>query len=202
MKRKVEQGLLSAFCALLILISISYPAIGIPILIAVIASVIIWHELKYNKIRVETLQQLTALTPIQFERAIATLLMDLGYKNVRITGGPRDLCRDIACEDIWGRRVMVQCKKYTNKKVGSSDLQKFIGMMREHEASKGIYITTSEFTEPAKRLAKKYNIELWDGAKLSTLLIEQKKKLSERGGQNERLWRQNPQSQPNHWTNH
>jgi len=56
-------------------------------------------------------------------------------------------------------------------------MQKFIGMMTtEHKADRGIYITTSDFTEPAKRLARKHNIELWDGSKLANLLIEQRKK--------------------------
>jgi len=159
--------------------SILYPLIGIPFLVISIILLIIWYK-KYYKIRVETLQQLISLTPSQFERAMATLLIDLGYRKVRVTGGAGDLSRDIACEDVMGRTVMVQCKRYTNKKVDSPEMQKFIGMMTtEHKADRGIYITTSDFTEPAKRLARKHNIELWDGSKLANLLIEQRKKIQQ-----------------------
>jgi|YelNatPaOPRAMG01_1025707.scaffolds.fasta_scaffold24541_3 hypothetical protein len=60
-------------------------------------------------------------------------------------------------------------------------MQKFIGMMiTEHRAARGIYITTSDFTEPAKRLAREHNIKLWNGSKLANLLIEQRKKMQER----------------------
>jgi len=166
-----------SFLIFLVLLSVLYPLIGIPLLVIAIVSLIIWYK-KYYKIRVETLQQLISLTPFQFERAMATLLTDLGYRKVRVTGSAGDLSRDITCEDIMGKSVMVQCKKYTNKKVGSPEMQKFIGMMViEHKANRGIYITTADFTEPAKRLAREHNIELWDGSKLANLLIEQRKKI-------------------------
>ena len=59
-------------------------------------------------------------------------------------------------------------------------MQKFIGMMiTEHKADRGIYITTSDFTESAKELARKHNVELWNGQKLANLLIEQRKKIQQ-----------------------
>jgi len=95
-------------------LSILYPLISIPFLVILIILLIIWYK-KYYRIRVETLQQLISLTPSQFERAMATLLMDLGYRKVRVTDGAGDLSRDIAYEDVMGRPVMVRCKRYTNK---------------------------------------------------------------------------------------
>ena len=72
---------------------------------------------------------------------------------------------------------MVQCKRYASQRVSSSEIQKFIGMMvTEYKADKGIYITTYSFTEPSRELARKHNIELWDGGKLANLLIEQRKR--------------------------
>lgn len=79
----------------LVFLSFLYPLIGIPFLAIAIVLVIIWYK-KYYKIRVETLQELLLLTPSQFERAMATLLMDLGYGKVRVTGAAGDLSRDIA----------------------------------------------------------------------------------------------------------
>ena len=45
-----------------------------------------WFKRKYL-IRVSTIKELMNLSPSEFERAIATLLMDLGYRNVKVTGG-------------------------------------------------------------------------------------------------------------------
>ena len=172
----MKQNLWFSVLIFLVFLSFLYPLIGIPSLAIAIVLLIIWYK-KYYKIRVETLQELLALTPSQFERAMATLLTDLGYRKVRVTGAAGDLSRDIACEDVTGKPIMVQCKRYTNRKVGSPEMQKFIGMMiTEHKAAGGIYITTSDFTEPAKRLAREHNIELWNGSKLANLLIKQREK--------------------------
>jgi len=51
------------------------------------------------------------LSPSEFERAMAALLMDPGYRNVKVTGGAGDLGRDITCKDRNSRTVMVQCKR-------------------------------------------------------------------------------------------
>lgn len=170
------------FLAFIVLVAfaIVFPLVGVPLLVVgifLMYRVYRWYMEKLQ-IRVETLAELTALTPFQFERAMATLLADLGYRKVRVTGRSGDLARDIVCEDAEGDSIIVQCKRYTSQKVSSPDMQKFIGMMiTEHKASRGIYITTSGFTKPAIELARRHNIELWDGAKLVNLLIEQKKRL-------------------------
>lgn len=174
MRRKTNP--LASIIVLLIILSMFYPLIGIPLLIIAIILIFVWYK-KYYKVRVETLQELKSLTPSKFERAMATLLEDLGYRKVRVSGGAGDLSRDIACKDLEGHSVMVQCKRYTSRKVSSPEMQKFVGMMiAEYKANKGIYITTSSFTEPAKKLARKHNIGLWDGGKLANLLIKQRKK--------------------------
>ena len=127
-------------------------------------------------VRVETLEQLKSLSPQEFERAMATFLENMGYRKVRVTGGIGDLSRDIICENLAGHSVAVQCKRYSDQKISSPEIQKFIGMKTvEHKADKGIFITTSSFTEPAEELAKKHEIVLWDGDKLADLLIKQRK---------------------------
>ena len=129
-----------------------------------------------SRVRVETLEQLKSLSPQEFERAMATLLEDMGYRKVRVTGGIGDLSRDIICENLTRQSVTVQCKRYSDQKISSPEIQKFLGMKTvEHKAEKGIFITTSSFTEPAKELAKKHDIVLWDGNKLADLLIKQSK---------------------------
>jgi len=71
---------------ILVFLSILYPLIGLPLLALSLILFIFWYT-RYYKIRVETLQELMSSTPSRFERAMATLLGDLGYMHVRVTGG-------------------------------------------------------------------------------------------------------------------
>lgn len=123
-------------------------------------------------VRVETLGELLALSATQFEEAIAQSLRDHGYRDVRRCGGPGDLGVDITCTDPNGGRLAVQCKRYApGNLVGSRDLQLFIGMTHtEHQVDRGVYITTSSYTVPARQLANRHNIRLVDGPELSRTL--------------------------------
>ncbi len=133
--------------------------------------VIRFKRRKGKKVKGLTLAKLKSMSPREFEHTMAELLSRLGYKDVKVIGGSGDLAVDIIAkykDDI----VVVQCKRYTSKKVGSPELQMFIGMMvTEYKASKGIYITTSSFTKDAIELARRHRIELWDGNKLIDILM-------------------------------
>jgi len=180
-------ALIITLLALLLLIAFAqeYPYLGYPLMAALV--VLLFYLLRRRrerqKIRVATLRQLKALSPETFEHAVATLLEDLGFRNVRVTGGAGDLARDIHCVDDEGGKVVVQCKRYKDQSVNSDDMQKFIGMMVvEHKGQRGIYATTSSFTEPARSLAKRHNVELWDGNKLADLLVQQKERTQKTEG--------------------
>jgi len=108
-------------------------------------------------------------TPSEFERAIAKLLEKMEYTNVRHVGGAGDKAIDVTCEKD-GYQYAVQCKKW-KKKVGSRAMQKFCAMMKfYHEINRGIFVTTSSFTEDAKDIATKFNVELIDGFKLKEFM--------------------------------
>jgi restriction system protein len=107
-----------------------------------------------------------------FELEVAALMRRLGYRGVRAVGGPGDLSADIVCQDRWGRRVVVQCKRYRpDQKVGSPAVQQLIGMAQaQHRADRCVLVTTSGFTGPALELARRHGVELVDGAALGRLL--------------------------------
>lgn len=108
----------------------------------------------------------------EFERLVARLLESLGYKKVYVNGGPGDRGADIFCYDARGLKVVVQCKRYgTIRKVGSDEMQKFLGCITDFHASYGIFVTTSGFTSQATDYAKRHNIVLIDGRQLSAFLI-------------------------------
>ena len=118
-----------------------------------------------------TLAEILKLTPAQFEEGVADLLQRLGYRSVQRVGGSGDLGVDITCQDKEGRSVVVQCKQYAGVRIGSKDIQTFIGMQRvHHEADRGIFVTTSEFTTPAQNLAERHGITLIDDKELLNLI--------------------------------
>lgn len=112
-----------------------------------------------------TINHLLAMTPTEFEEFCVKALQGIGYAEVRRVGGAGDLTADIFGIDNMGRSTVVQCKRYKpGTKVGSPALQMFIGMKSvHHEAERGIYMTTADYSVPAVRLAKQHDIVLIDG---------------------------------------
>lgn len=127
-----------------------------------------------RRLRARTLGELLLLTPAQFEHSIANLLVDLGFKGVRRTGKAGDLGVDILCRDGQGQSVAVQCKRYApGARVGSQDIQTFIGMIAVHHgADRGIFVTTAGYTRPAIDLANQHQIRVIDGQELARLADE------------------------------
>jgi restriction system protein len=120
----------------------------------------------------KTLDGLLALSPSDFEIAVGRLLRRQGYRDVSVVGGSGDLAADILCRARRGGVVAVQCKrKAPGQRVGSAELQRFIGMISVHHgANAGIFVTTSSYTQPAVELAAAHEILLVDGAMLSELV--------------------------------
>jgi restriction system protein len=129
-------------------------------------------EVFHPPLRVATIGELLMLTPTQFEEAIAQTLRDNGYTRVERKGGAGDLGVDITCRDPNGETLAVQCKRYApGKLVGSRELQLFIGMTTTHHpVDRGVYVTTSGYTQPARKLAEQHGIRLIDGHQLARII--------------------------------
>lgn len=69
-------------------------------------------------------------------------------------------------------RIYLQAKHWT-KKVGAPEIRDFIGALVIHNSSKGIFLTTSDFTEEALQTKQKSNhsIILVNGVELAELMI-------------------------------
>lgn len=126
-----------------------------------------------RRVRVRRFETLLALSPRGFEEEVGRLLLDLGYHDVQRVGRPGDLGADLVCRDRQRRHVVVQCKRYApGRRVGSADLQAFIGMITvHHRADRGIFVTTAGFTAPALDLARQHDIELFDGERLARIVV-------------------------------
>ncbi|MFI2376342.1 restriction endonuclease [Streptomyces sp. NPDC018964] len=101
-----------------------------------------------------------ALSPEEFEAAIAGLCARDGCERVEVVGGAGDLGADVTALTPDGRRLVVQCKRYgDDNKVGSQDLQRFGGTcFTVHEADVALVVTTSDFTAPAVEYAEQCGI--------------------------------------------
>jgi len=143
-------------------------------------------EEAYIKIREdlgnELLDYVTKSTPGFFEKLVVELLVNMGYGGsrrdaARAVGQSGDEGIDgIIDEDRLGLdTIYIQAKKWKNdSSVGRPEIQKFVGALQGKRAKKGIFITTSRFTESAKEYA--FNIDtkivLIDGQRLTDLMID------------------------------
>ncbi|MFE6040678.1 restriction endonuclease [Streptomyces sp. NPDC056452] len=108
------------------------------------------------------------MDPYDFEEAVAALCRRDGCADAEVVGGAGDLGADVVGTTPDGRRLVVQCKRYTSEnKVGSQDLQRFGGTCYAvHEAGTAVVVTTGAFTEPALEYAEQCGIVCVDLAGL------------------------------------
>ncbi|MCS7057143.1 MAG: restriction endonuclease [Thermoflexales bacterium] len=128
----------------------------------------------------ELLQTIKERSPAFFERLVVDLLVRMGYGGTRQDAGEAigrsgDGGIDgIIKEDRLGLDVIyVQAKRWENV-VGRPEIQKFVGALQGQRARKGIFITTSTFSQEALDYAARVEIKivLVDGQTLAQLMID------------------------------
>src|SRR5436190_23998912 len=89
---------IASFSGLSHLLAVSPILAGAGLILALIGTIalLVWFAGR-QRLRATTITQLLALSPTGFEQAVADLLRELGYKDVRRTGGAGDLNVDIWC---------------------------------------------------------------------------------------------------------
>ncbi len=116
-----------------------------------------------------------------FEEIVAKLLVNMGYGSsyddiIQLKGKSGDEGIDgIIKQDVLGLdKVYIQAKMWNKATVSGPEIQKFVGALRQKQATKGVFITTSKYTEAAKKCAKEVSdtIILIDGQALAKLMIE------------------------------
>lgn len=141
-------------------------------------------EYSYQEIRgnlaLEILEKVKSCPPDFFEKLVVELLVKMGYGGSikeagRAIGKTGDEGIDgIIKEDRLGLdTIYIQAKRWENV-VGRPELQKFVGALAGQGAKKGIFITTSRFSEQAKSYAPKNDIKLVmiDGEELAQYMID------------------------------
>lgn len=127
---------------------------------------------------VELLDLLGAVTPNFFETVVLDLLHKMGYganrSDLQRVGGSGDAGIDgvISLDKLGLEKVYVQAKRWQSS-VGRPELQAFYGALAGQKAKKGVFITTSSFTQQATEFARSVEgIVLVDGQRLARLMIE------------------------------
>jgi restriction system protein len=133
-----------------------------------------------NDLAAELLQQLMACSPAFFEQVVLDLLVKMGYGGSRRDAGQAvgrsgDGGIDgIINEDRLGLDVIyIQAKRW-EASVGRPEIQRFVGALQGRRAKKGIFITTSTFTNDAISYASliENKVVLMDGEMLAKLMID------------------------------
>jgi restriction system protein len=129
----------------------------------------------------EILDKVKKCSPQFFERLVILLLVKMGYGGSlkdagQAVGKTGDGGIDgVIREDKLGLdNIYIQAKRWTDKPVGSPDIDQFAGALSKKKASKGIFITTSNFTKDALASVREYSsrIILIDGSQLSEYMID------------------------------
>lgn len=140
----------------------------------------IGYEKYQEKLLSDLLEKVKECSPEFFERLVVELLVSMGYGGSfedagKAIGKSGDEGIDgIIKEDKLGLDVIyIQAKRWTSS-VSRPDIQKFAGALLGKKAKKGVFITTSIFSESAIEYAR--NIEnkiiLVDGEQLTKYMVD------------------------------
>lgn len=138
----------------------------------------------YQRVRqglaAELLQTVKSCSPSFFERLVLDLLVKMGYGGTRRDAG-QAIGRSgdggidgIIKEDRLGLDIVyIQAKRWDNT-VGRPEIQKFAGALQGQRAKKGVFITTSGFTQAAQEYVSQIDskIVLMDGNTLAQLMVD------------------------------
>ncbi len=141
-------------------------------------------ENAYEKLRdelaAELLLQVCNAHPSFFEQLVVDLMLKMGY------GGPGDDAGNVTSygsdggidgiinEDSLGLDVVYLKAKRWENTVGRPEIQRFVGALHGKRAKKGVFLTTSGFTNEAIDYVKTIDprVVLIDGPKLAQLMID------------------------------
>ncbi len=133
-----------------------------------------------EQLAAELLESIRSSSPAFFEQLVVDLLVKMGYGGSREDAGQAigrqgdEGIDGVINEDRLGLDVIyIQAKRWENT-VSRPEIQKFAGALQGKRAKKGIFITTSTFSQGARDYANRIDskIILIDGQKLAQLMIE------------------------------
>lgn len=138
------------------------------------------YEMLRKDLAGELLSQLKSSSPNFFEKVVVEVLVKMGYGGSRKDAGQAmgrsgdEGIDGIIKEDRLGLDIIyIQAKRWENT-VTRPEIQKFAGALQGKRARKGVFITTSDFSQNAHEYvaAIENKIILIDGQQLTQLMID------------------------------
>lgn len=167
-------GLAGGFLALSLLFRAvrEFPLVAAAIAATVLAAAGVWLHLRSAAGRrlaehERSISVTDAMSGPEFEQFVARLMRATGCRGVRVSGGSGDMGADVTARAPDGRRLVVQCKRYTGP-LGSPHVQRFAGTARDiHGADVALLVTTGRPTRQAREVARRCRITLVDRSGLA-----------------------------------
>lgn len=133
----------------------------------------------HGSVTIDLLERIRQVAPDRFEAIVLDLLHAMGYGTSRADlqrvgkSGDEGIDGIISLDRLGLHKVYVQAKRWQGP-VGSPEIQGFMGALRLQGADRGVFITSSDFSKPAREAAGKAMgaIVLVDGQRLAGLMIE------------------------------
>ena len=128
----------------------------------------------------DLLEMIKKQSPAFFEQLVVDLMLKMGYGGSREEAGrATQLSADggidgVIHEDRLGLdKIYLQAKRWEST-VGRPEIQKFAGALQGEGATKGVFITTSDYSKEARQYTQRVNsrIVLIDGHQLAQLMID------------------------------
>ncbi|WP_294346468.1 restriction endonuclease, partial [uncultured Clostridium sp.] len=110
---------------------------------------------------------LLEVDPFALESLVCTLFRNMGYEVIetkKTNDGGID-CELYNNDPIMGGKVIGQVKRYKNN-IDIPKLREFESVLRNSDAMKGIFISTSNFSSQCEKFASENNISLINGSLL------------------------------------
>lgn len=105
----------------------------------------------------------------EFEMLVGEAFRRGGYTVTETGGGGADGGVDLVLHKD-GEKFLVQCKQWKAFKVGVTTIRELYGVMAAGGATGGFVVTSGVFTQEARAFAEGRNIDLIDGAELTTII--------------------------------
>jgi restriction system protein len=138
------------------------------------------YEQMRRELAHQLLTQVISASPKFFERLVIDLLVKMGYGGSirdagQVVGTSGDEGIDgVIKEDRLGLdTIYVQAKRWQGT-IGRPELMKFVGALKGQKANKGVFLTTSRFSNDAVDYVKKIDsrVVLIDGEQLAEFMID------------------------------
>lgn len=131
-----------------------------------------------ESVQTELVEAIMGNSPAFFERLVLDVLHAMGYgmsrKDIEQVGKSNDGGIDgvISLDRLGLEKVYVQAKRWQNT-VGRPEVQGFYGALAGQRARKGVFITTSNFSQQAVDFASSVEgVILIDGLRLAKLMVD------------------------------